>query len=118
MITGLKGSIRLIDPEVVSVFRGDTDRKGNVNKTPVGSVQVVFAWGGPSMSSGEFDRQESAEATSQVFVVKGADVRARDRLERANGQRFAVVGHSMWDQGDLEVFGQTWVCFEVEVMNG
>lgn len=107
----------LIELETVSVFRGDTDRKGNPSKEPVGSVGVVFAWGGMSASSGRFDRQESAETSPQVFVPAGVDVRARDRLQRGNGERYAVVGHPMWEQS-IEVFGDRWMVFQVEAMNG
>lgn len=103
----------------MTVYRGDTDRKGNPNKTPSGVVQAVFAPSGMTASMGRFDRQESASTSPQVFVVKGSDVKARDRLERANGERYAVVGHAMWDlPSELEVFGQVWVVFDVEVMNG
>lgn len=101
------------------MYRGDTDRKGNPNKIPNGSVEVVFSWGGMARSGGSFDRQESATDSPQVFVAKGSDVRARDRLERGNGERYAVVGHPMWEQPDeLDVFGQVWVVFDVEATNG
>lgn len=109
----------MIETETVTVFRGDTDRKGNPNKTPSGTVDVVFAWGGMSLSMGRFDRQESAENSSEVYVRRGSDLRARDRIQRANGERYAVVGHGLWDQpGGLEVFGSSWVAFEVEAING
>lgn len=107
----------------MTVHRGDTDRKGNVNKEPAGVVDVAFAWGASGRSTGRFtssdDRQESADITSQVYVVKGTDVRARDRIERSNGERYAVIGHPLWWQpNELEVFGNVWVVFQVEAMNG
>ena len=109
----------LIDVETVTVFRGDTDRKGNSVKEPAGTVDAVFAWGGVSRTMGEFDRQESAEHTPEVYVRQGADVRARDRLERANGERYSVVGNALWNQlGGVEVFGDVWKVFELESMNG
>lgn len=109
----------MIDLETVTVYRGGTDRKGNVDKEPHGTVGVAFGWGGAGIASGfPGDREDSAAFTAQVFVPKGADVRARDRLERANGERYAVVGHAMWDQLGLDVFGSEWVVFEVESMNG
>lgn len=109
----------MIEVETVSVYRGDTDRKGNPVKSPTGRADVVFAWGGMTRSGGRFDRQESAENSPQVYVVKGADVKARDRIERSNGERYAVIGHPMLDQPDeLEVFGRVWVVFDVEAMNG
>lgn len=109
----------MIDSESVTVYRGDTDRKGNPNKTPLGTVDVVFGWGGVSLSNGRFDRQESAESSPEVYVRVGADLRARDRIQRANGERYAVVGHGLWDQpGGLEVFGSRWVAYQLEAMNG
>lgn len=109
----------MIDLETVTVFRGGTDRKGNVDKQPHGTVGVVFGWGTANAVAGfPGDRDESAAVTSQVFVPKGADVRTRDRLERVNGERYAVIGHAMWELPGLEVFGSEWVVFEVESMNG
>ena len=108
----------MIEPEPVTVYRGETDRKGNVSKEPSGTANVVFAWGSWSRS-GRSMRQDSADTSPQVFAVKGTDLRARDRIERANGERFAVIGHPSWDQpSELEVFGSVWVCFDVESMNG
>lgn len=110
---------RLIEPETVTVYRGDTDRKGNPNKTANGTVEVVFAWGGVSLSMGRFDRQESAESSPEVYARLGVDLKARDRIQRANGERYAVVGPALWDQpGGVEVFGSRWVAFQVEVVNG
>lgn len=100
--------------ETVDVFRGDMDRKGNGSKAPVASVEVVFAWGGVSRND---VRGDSADSDAQIFVRSGVDVRARDRIQRANGERYAVVGHSMWDSA-LEVFGDSWKLFEVESANG
>ena len=109
----------MIDTETVTVFRGDTDRKGNPNKSPNGTVDVVFSSGGVSLSMGRFDRQESSETSPEVFVPKGSDLRARDRIERSNGERYAVLGHPMWWQpNELEVFGRVWVVFSVEAING
>lgn len=107
----------MIELETVSVFRGDTDRRGNPVKVPTGSVGVVFAWGGVSRSSAE--RRESAESNPEIYAPAGVDLRARDRIVRSNGQRFAVVGGPLWDQpGGFEVFGSAWVAFEVELVNG
>lgn len=102
------------------MYRGGTDRKGNVDKQPHGTVGVAFGWGGASASSGfPGDREDSAAFTAQLYVPQGADLRARDRIERSNGERYAVIGHPMWDQPNrLEVFGSEWVVFEVESMNG
>lgn len=105
--------------EVLSVFRGGTDRKGNSVKEQVGYVEALFDWGGMSRSMGDFDRQESAVTKPTVFVVKGSDLMPRDRVERANGERYSVVGHALWDQsGELSIFGRVWVMFQLESMNG
>jgi hypothetical protein len=106
--------------EPVTVYRGGTDRKGNPSKEPVGEVDVAFDWGsGLSRSMGEFDRAESASGTPHVYVVKGSDLRARDRIERGNGERYSVVGHAVWEQPhEVAVFGNVWVCFKLESMNG
>lgn len=114
----------MIELETVSVYRGGVDRKGNVDKSAHGTVDVAFAWGTSGRSTGRFasssdERQESADITSQVYVLKGTDLRARDRIERSNGERYAVIGHPLWWQpNELEVFGGVWVVFQVEAMNG
>lgn len=114
--------IHLIDLETVTVFRGSTDNKGNVNKAAHGAVEVAFAWGEPNRVGGGSavsDRQESASMDAQVFAVRGTDLRARDRIQRSNGERYMVVGPPAWWQpNELEVFGASWVVFQVEVMNG
>jgi hypothetical protein len=110
----------MIALESVTVFRGGIDRKGNVSKEPVGEVEVAFDWGsGLSRSMGDFDRAESASGAPHVFVAKGADLKARDRIERGNGERYSVVGHPVWEQPhEVPVFGQVWVVFKLESMNG
>jgi hypothetical protein len=113
----------MIELETVTVYRGDTDRKGNVTKNSSGTVSVAFAWGTSGRSTGRFDssneRQESADITSQIYVPKGVDVQPRDRIERSNGERYSVIGHPLWWQpNELEVFGGVWVVFQVEAMNG
>jgi len=113
----------MFSTEPVIVFRGATDGRGNVSKAPVVgaddlpvTVDVAFAWGGVSAARG--GRRESAEFTPTVYAPKGSVLQARDRIERVNGERYAIVGHAMWDQPGISVFGQSWVCFEVESMNG
>lgn len=105
---------RFLISETVEVYRGDVDRRGNGSKGLVSSVDVVFSWGDASRNS---VRGDSADFGPQIFVRSGADLRARDRIQRANGERYAVVGHSMWDSA-LEVFGDSWMVFEVESVNG
>lgn len=101
------------------MYRGGTDRKGNVDKQPNGTVSVAFGWGSVGLSANfPGGREESAAFAAQVYVPAGTDLRARDRIERANGERYAVIGHPMWNQPNgLDVFGSEWVVFEVESMN-
>lgn len=110
----------MIELETVTVYRGGTDRKGNVDKQPNGRVGVVFGWGSASIASGfPGDREDSTAFSAQVYVQRGADLQARDRIQRDNGERYAILGHPMWWQPNtLEVFGSEWVVFEVESMNG
>jgi hypothetical protein len=107
----------MIELESVTVYRGDTDRKGNVSKAASGSVDVAFGWGGLSRSRSDY--QESADTSPQIYAVRGTDIQARDRIERSNGERYSVIGHPLWWQpNELEVFGFVWVVFQVEAMNG
>lgn len=110
----------MIALESVTVYRGGTDRKGNVTKEAVGEVEVAFDWGsGMSRSFGDFDRAESASVAPHIYVGKGVDLRARDRIQRVNGERYSVVGHASWEQPhEVSVFGNVWVCFKLESMNG
>lgn len=109
----------MINLETVSVYRGDTDRKGNAVKEPHGEVSVAFAWGGMSRSNGRFGREDSSETSPLIYVEKGSDLRARDRVQRSNGERYSVVGHPLWEQpNELSVFGRVWVVFQVESLNG
>ena len=109
--------ISMIDLETVTVYRGETDRKGNTIKEPHGTVDAAFGWGSWSRSRSDF--QESADTNPQVYVASGSDLRARDRIERANGERYSVIGHPLWWQpNELEVFDNVWVVFQVEAMNG
>lgn len=110
----------MIELETVTVYRGGTDRKGNVDKQPYGTVGVVFGWGGASTTAGfPGSREESTAFSAQVYAQKGADLRARDRIERSNNERYAILGHPMWLQPNgIEVFGSEWIVFEVESMNG
>ena len=110
----------MIGLESVTVYRGGTDRKGNVSKESVGEVEVAFDWGsGMSRSFGDFDRADSATSAPHVYVYKGTDLRARDRIQRGNGERYSVVGHPVWEQPhEVSVFGNVWVCFKLESMNG
>lgn len=96
LIASLKGS------ETLTVLRGATDAMSNRVVTAIGSVEAIFAWGSGARGTGRFGsvakRDESASITANVYVPRGSDVQARDRLIRNNGEEYAVVGHPLWDQ--------------------
>lgn len=108
--------------ESVAVYRGGTDRYGNPNKTPHGSVDGVFAWGTGSSSYRAFpDRTGKREAQrifADLYVPRGTDLKARDRIKRANGDEYAVISPALWDQPHPMTghnFG--WMVFQVEAIS-
>ena len=108
--------------ETVTVYRGDTDNRGNPNKTVHGTVHGVFAWGS-GRSSGRFSggakRSEGAVISAEFYVPRGTDLKARDRVLRSNGEKYAVVGHGLWDQIEpLGGYDFGWVAFQLESANG
>lgn len=84
------------------MFRGATDNMSKRIEVANGTVQAVFAWGSGARGTGRFGsvntHKESASITANVYVPRGSDVKARDRLVRANGEKYVVVGHPLWDQ--------------------
>lgn len=102
--------------ETLAVYRGETDRYGNANKTKVGDVEGVFAWArwGPGSTS----KADSASTTVELYVERGTDLRFRDRVERANGQQYAVVGREAWDQAfPFDGYDFGYMVFQLEAMN-
>lgn len=88
-----------------------------------GTVAAVWSWGIGARGQGRFSdtrtRNESATITGELYVPRGSDVKARDRVLRANGEKYVVVGHSLWDQSSPFTgrdFG--WMGFQVESTNG
>jgi hypothetical protein len=110
--------------ETLEVTRGDTDKYGNPNKTPHGSIKGVFAWG-PGTGTNKFSagalangRSESRSLTAELYVKRGTDLKARDRIKRANGEVYAVVGHAAWDQAHpFDGFDFGYAVFQVEAVN-
>lgn len=101
--------------EQITVRRGATDAMSERANT-THTVQGIFAW---SRHTDDTDRRESASTTVQLYVRRGADIQARDRLTRTNGEAYRVVGHSMWDQASPYTgkdFG--WKVFQLESMTG
>lgn len=111
-----------MNDEILTVYRGATDNRGNPNKTVHGTVKGVFAWG-PGTSTNKFGRDrnfkgESSSLTAELYVKRGADLKARDRIERANGEQYSVVGHASWDQGHpFDGFDFGYMVFQVEAVN-
>lgn len=103
--------------ESVTVYRGATDKMGNPNKASHGTVTGVFAWG--SARRDKSFRGDSHAFLAELYVLRGADLQARDRIKRANGEEYAVVGHSKWDQvHPFDDFDFEWMVFQLEAMNG
>lgn len=88
--------------ETITVNRGFTNNKSERETTSTHTAEACFAWGQSGKSTGKFGAsttgRESATITAQLFVPRGEDVQARDRLLRANGEAYAVVGHSLWGE--------------------
>lgn len=108
--------------ETVRVLRGDTDKYGNPNKNASGTAEVVFAWGaGRRADRFQITRgkDEATTITAQIYCARGTDLKARDRIVRSNGEKYAVVGHQSWDQNDpLSGYDFGWMTFQVESANG
>ncbi|OMC55375.1 hypothetical protein A5747_13360 [Mycobacterium sp. IS-836] len=87
------------------------------------TVEGFFGWGYGARGTGRYrfdlDHKESATVTAQLWVKRGSDVKPRDRILRSNGQEYAVVGHSMWDQ-DSPITGRDfgYTLFQVVSTNG
>lgn len=108
--------------ETVAVFRGDTDQYGNPHKEPHGTVEGVFAWGAGSSSYRAFPdragKRESSRVVADLYVPRATDLRARDRIRRANGEEYAVTSRALWDQPQPQTghdFG--WMVFQVEAIS-
>lgn len=88
----------LMITETLTVYRGETDRYGNPNKSEHGTVQGVVSWGTATSAEPLSGRGETARTVAELFVSKGTDLRAKDRVKRANGDEYRVVGGAQWDQ--------------------
>lgn len=105
-----------MNEETLKVFRGGTDRFGNPNKDARGTVKGVFAWG-PVRRDRRL-KGESSSAAAELYVRRGADLKARDRVERANGEQYMVIGNPLWDQGHaFDGFDFGYMVFQVEAVN-
>lgn len=113
--------------ETVTVNRGATNKMAQRETNSTHTVQACFAWGQSGKSTGKYGAtttgMESAQITAQLFVARGADVQARDRLLRSNGEGYAVVGHELW--GEDFFFGDGFdddldslIAFQVVSTNG
>ena len=103
--------------ETLTVYRGDTDKYGNPNKQDHGTVQGVLAWGTTQPTTPIGGRGEDASTGAELYVAKGADLKAKDRVKRANGDLYRVIRQAQWDQlhpSTSRDFG--WVAYRLESM--
>ena len=109
--------------ETLTVYRGGTDKYGNPNKSKGSDVDGVFAWAsgatGTRWSQGSVSKADSSSAQIELYVKRGVDLRARDRVVRSNGEQYAVVGRASWDQDfPFDGYDFGYVVFQLEAMNG
>ncbi|WP_349269159.1 hypothetical protein MPNTM1_04609 [Mycolicibacterium parafortuitum] len=103
--------------ETFTVHRGDTDRFGNASKEPAGTVDGALGWGTATRNTGE--RAESAATRAELFVAKGSDLKPRDRVTRASGQSFAVIGGPYYDQlHPMTGFNFGWTVYQLDAVTG
>lgn len=115
------------DLDVFELRRGGTNAMAERSDTPIGTVKGVLVtnWGnGFGISfrgrKGRRDTDETAPHSAELYVRRGVtDLRNRDRLTRADGQTYRVVGDSMWDR-DHALSGSSfsWKVYQVESLNG
>lgn len=109
--------------ESITVFRGDTDKYGNSSKSEHGTVEGLFAWG-PGVTTtrartNDSLKGESAEAQIEFYAPRGADLKPRDRIRRANGQEFRILAGPMWDQvHPFDGFDFGWALYQVVTVSG
>lgn len=102
--------------EKLAVVRGGNDRYGNPNKAAHGTVEGVFAWG--AGRRGGFPRADGATQSAELYVKRGSDLRAKDRVDRANGEQYAVI-RPAWDQDfPFDGYDFDYMVFSVELING
>lgn len=89
-------AFRLPYGETVTVLRRATrDRTGDGGFTEHATIGgCAFAW---DSVDEDMNRRETAEVWARVHVPKSADIIASDRIERANGDQYMVVGKPQWD---------------------
>lgn len=108
-----------MNTEPLTVLRGGNDRYGNPNNAEHGTVDGVLSWGTVSPATPEGGRGESAATSAELFVRRGTDLQARDRVTRENGQTFRVVGGGQWDRSHPMTrrnFG--WILYRLEAVTG
>lgn len=121
------GGIRsTLSTETVTVKRGSTDKMSK--RVPESEHEVGGSfWWGAGRSTGRFshdwDGKESASTSLFFEVARGADVQARDRLIRASGEKYVVVGHALWGEDfplddDFDDFIDGTVVFQLGSANG
>lgn len=88
--------------EPLGVSRANTDRYGNRTETPVAPISGSFEWATPRWNSATANGRSNMDAeTVRLYVERGTDLRARDVVLRANGEKYTVLGRAQWDQSYL-----------------
>ncbi|AYD82192.1 head-to-tail stopper [Mycobacterium phage Wamburgrxpress] len=107
-----------MNEETITVIRGETDKYGNRTNSDERTVKGIFSWGS-GFGRDRQSRGETASLATELYVKRSVDIRARDRLKRANGELYAVVGHSKWDQGHaFDGFDFGYKVYQVEAVTG
>lgn len=85
--------------ESLALSRGNTDKYGERHKADAGTIEGIFAWTAPFKKAGIANgRSQDDGEVVQLYVKRDVDLRARDELVRANGQKYVVQGRAQWDQ--------------------
>lgn len=104
--------------EPLTVSRGNTDRYGNPDKSSAPSVKGSFAWAAPGKNFGvAAGRSQGDSETVQLYVERNVDLRARDFVTRANGEKYQVVGRVSWDQDAPDGYDFGYKIFTLEAVN-
>lgn len=103
--------------ETITVWRGATNNMGERETTDSHDIVGALAWG--IWSRSDQPRAESAKGAAELYVDVGTDLRHRDRITRANGQKFLVVAGPLWDQPHLSTGHRSgYAVYQLEAMNG
>lgn len=110
--------------EPLAVLRGNTDRYGNRTDAQVPPISGSFEWATPRWNSAVASGRSNMDAeTVRLYVERGTDLKPRDMVTRANGEKYVVVGRAQWDQSymaytDYDFGYEIWVLEAVNAAKG